>query len=105
MIVAPASSGRRRDLLGDLEAVEVGHVGVEQHQQERAAVRRARRASASSAAGPLADRRRHHAPARQLRLQDPPVDGIVVDDQHRQLRQRSGSGPSPAASRPISKTR
>ena len=74
MIVAPASSGRVRDLLGDREAVEVRHVGVEQDERERAAPARRPSISASSAAARPVDGRRPHPPARELLVENPAVD-------------------------------
>ena len=76
MIVAPASSGLRGNLLGDLEAVEVRHVDVEQHQDERACPRCAAVDSASSAARAAVDGGRLHLPARQLLVQDAAVDAL-----------------------------
>ena len=87
MIVGPDSSGDLRNLFRDPEAVTIRHVGVEQHQPIGMAVlggadQRLERRAAARHNG------RHHAPPRDLLVQDAAVDRVVVDDQHGQRRQR-----------------
>ena len=68
-----------------------GMFAVEQHEAERLGRRRQRAASASSASRPLATAVGLHAPARNLLMQNAPVDRVVVDDEHGQRRQRHRS--------------
>ena len=86
MTVAPASVGPRRDCGRDREPVHVRHVRVEQDELERPARRRAAAVSASMAARPLATAVGRHAPARDLLGENAPVDVVVVDDQHVEMR-------------------
>ena len=57
---APAS---RADLLGEREAVHLGHHGVDEHERERLARARAALAVPASAVGAAGDARRPHVPA------------------------------------------
>ena len=62
----PGQLGPRGDLLGHLEAIQVRHVGVEQHEHERPAGLRGGRQGVERLATAV-DGRRPHVPARQLR--------------------------------------
>ena len=76
-----------------------GMLRVEQHERNGWPWRRAA-VSASSAALAARHGRRLHPPAQQLRVEDAPVDGVVVDDQHaarscERAARRSGSRRDP----------
>ncbi len=80
----PCQLGTLQHLRGDLEAVQVRHVRVEQHQPERLSVSRRRRERLDRRT-PAVDERRPHTPARGLRLEDAAIQRVVVDDQHAQI--------------------
>ena len=97
MMRVAASSALLPDLGGQRQAVRVGHAGVEQHQRVRPAVGGAVPEGVHGRQ-PVAHRRRLHLPAAQPLLQDVPVGGVVIDDQHGQVVERDrrlGGGPAP----------
>ena len=68
------------DGLGQLEAVHPGHLIVEDGQGIRAALRM-RRPQAGERGGAIGDALDLHAPGAELRLEDGPVDRMVIDAQ------------------------
>ena len=92
MIVAPASSGRAAIRSATPKPSRSGMLASSSTSDERIAVLRRRRAARRAPLAAAVDRRRLHLPARQLLVEDPAVDRVVVDDQHRQVgEQRLGA--------------
>ena len=87
MIVATEQLGPLRDFRRDLEAVHVRHVRVEQDELETAGRSCAAAVSASTAARPLATAVAVMPQRLTCSLENAPVDLVVVDDQHVEVRQ------------------
>ena len=79
--------GPLADLGGQCQAVGVRHARVEQDQRVRPAHADGVPEGVQGRQ-PVADRRRLHLPAAQPLLEDVPVGGVVVDDQHWQVAER-----------------
>ena len=100
MIVAPASSGLAAICSATWKPSSSGmltssRTSVNGRPARAAADKRVERLATA------ADGRRPGVPACQLGMQDAPVDGVVVDDEHRQLgEQRLGSPLRGRATRP-----
>ena len=95
---APA---RSRISLGQREAVQVGHVRIDQHQADTAlAVAVGLAHQLASASSPLPTTVGSHIPVAPASRQDPPVGGVVVHHQHPHVVQagRRGVGCWPRSS-------
>ena len=95
MTVAPRQLGPLRDFRRDLEAVHLRHVRVEQDEVERPVVLRGRRQRLDGGAS-ARDHGRRHPPASDLLGENAPVDVVVVDDQHVEVR-RAADRPAAAS--------
>ncbi len=97
MTVAPRQLGPLRDFRRDLEPVHVRHVRVEQDELERPVGRRGRRERLDGGAS-ARDHGRRHPPASDLLGENAPVDVVVVDDQHVEVRRAGSAGWASGAS-------
>ena len=83
MMVAVRRLGVSFDLGRGSEAVQLRHLGVQEHQREWLSRLRCARRNSASAAQPLATRVGFIPHCSQRHLQDAPVGGIIIHDQHR----------------------